>query len=67
MTNFNLATTIDVKECNGAYVGIVKELPIVVQANSIDELKEKISGAFALYIHHHQDEFTASMEIKVTA
>ena len=67
MTNFEIAITAKVKKCDNVYIGTVKELPIIVQADSMNKLKENVSGALAVYIQHHQDEFAESIQVKAAA
>ena len=64
MTKLKMTTTINVKECDGAYVGTMKELPIVVQADSMEELKKELTSTFVLYIQYHQDEFAKNILVK---
>ena len=66
MPKLQMTTTTNVKKCDGAYVGTMKELPIVVQADNMDELKREIVSTFALYVEHHQDELAKNMLVKAT-
>ncbi|MDE0089741.1 MAG: hypothetical protein OXP12_00005 [Thaumarchaeota archaeon] len=65
--NFTITTTINVKKHDDMYVGIFKELPIVVQGDNIDDFKEKITEALVVYMQHHQDEFIKHIPMKAAA
>lgn len=63
-----IVLNIDVIRCeDGGFVGGVREWPIVAQADTINDLKGKITGAIGAYIMHHQDEVAESMPLKVAA
>lgn len=51
----------------GRYTGIVKEWPIVVESDTIDELKENLTRAMSGYLLEKHTDIAKTLTIEVPA
>ena len=55
VTKAEITLTVKIIHCKGGgYVGSMQEIPIVVQADNIKELNDKLAGGLREHIVHHQ-------------
>ena len=62
---FRMHLSVDVTKDDGMFVGVVKELPIVIQAQNKTRLKTQVKEAIHLYALHHTSELVDKLQIKL--
>ncbi len=69
MTNKpTIVVTVDITNCaDGGVVGVMREWPIVAQADTVDDLEGKMLGALTEHLVHDRDDLTERIEMKIAA
>ena len=64
----NMSVVVDVTQCaKGGVVGVMREWPIVAQADTVEGLEAKLLVALTEHLMHDREDLTERISMKIAA